>query len=349
MPTTLTAPQTKSFTFSEIKTVDEDKGVFQGYLSCFHNTDSYKDIVEPGAFTKTINDARGRGGKYLFPLLWQHDTKEPIGGFLEMREDNHGLFVKGQIDLNTTLGQRAYSGLKMGYLDGLSIGYDTIKQKYAGEIRHLLEVRMWEGSIVTFPANPATRVNGVKSEETTPKARDFNTIVGERAPDEMVDELYDLMSALMTSVLENVHEPESQESCEKQLDLSLSQFQKAIHAWAVSAVKALQIGEDSSETESDEQKSMALAHYLLSARAMKWAVKHSVKEGRTLSTATRTRIGSVLDTIQHAVSNLQDLLSPVAAPESEDDEDDEEPDDTKGNEGPTEEMMEWLQSIRKAS
>lgn len=156
-------PQTKSLRFVELKTDQEDTGFFSGYLSCFHNTDSYKDIVEPGAFQKTINDARGRGGKYLFPVLWQHDPSEPIGGFLEMKEDRKGLWVRGQLDLNTPNGQRAYSGLKMGYLDGLSIGYDTIKQKFSGEIRHLLEVRMWEGSIVTFPANPATRVAGVKT------------------------------------------------------------------------------------------------------------------------------------------------------------------------------------------
>lgn len=156
------APLTKSLPLVELKTVDGERGIFEGYLSVFGNIDSYKDIVEPGAFSKTINDARGKGGKYLFPLLWQHDPRDPIGGFLEMREDAKGLYVQAQLDLSTQNGQRAYSGLNMGYLDGLSIGYDTIKHKFVGEIRHLQEVRMWEGSVVTFPANNDTRVSNIK-------------------------------------------------------------------------------------------------------------------------------------------------------------------------------------------
>lgn len=162
MPPLVTAPCTKSMPLFELKAVDEAQGIFEGYLSVFGNIDSYKDIVEPGAFSKTINDARGKGGKYLFPLLWQHDPRDPIGGFLDMTEDRKGLFVRAQIDMSTSNGQRAYSGLKMGYLDGLSIGYDTIKHKFVGDIRHLQEVRMWEGSVVTFPANNDTRVNNVK-------------------------------------------------------------------------------------------------------------------------------------------------------------------------------------------
>lgn len=159
----VSAPLTKTVSFTELKSLDDEQGIFEGYLSVFGNVDSYKDIVEPGAFSKTINDARGRGGKYLFPVLWQHDSREPIGGFLDMKEDRRGLYVQAQLDVNTPLGARAYSGLKMGYLDGLSIGYDTIKHKYVSDIRHLLEIRMWEGSVVTFPANDATRVSSVKA------------------------------------------------------------------------------------------------------------------------------------------------------------------------------------------
>src|SRR5260221_6354074 len=163
MVSTIAPPQHKNVLFTELKATDQEKGIFEGYLSVYGNVDSYKDIVEPGAFTKTIKDARGRQGKYLFPLLWQHDPKDPIGGILDLVEKPKGLYIKGQVDLSIPRGQQAYSGLMMGYLDGLSFGYDTIKHKYNGDIRHLQEVRMWEGSVVTFPANSDTRVTGVKA------------------------------------------------------------------------------------------------------------------------------------------------------------------------------------------
>src|SRR5260221_110039 len=90
MVSTIAPPQHKNVLFTELKATDQEKGIFEGYLSVYGNVDSYKDIVEPGAFTKTIKDARGRQGKYLFPLLWQHDPKDPIGGILDLVEKPKG-------------------------------------------------------------------------------------------------------------------------------------------------------------------------------------------------------------------------------------------------------------------
>jgi HK97 family phage prohead protease len=100
----------------------------------------------------------------LYPLLWQHDEHEPIGGITDAYEDSHGLYIKGQHDLNTELGRRAYSGAKMGYLPGLSIGYRTVKSVLDKTgARHLTELQLFEGSVVTMPANDSALVTSVKA------------------------------------------------------------------------------------------------------------------------------------------------------------------------------------------
>lgn len=147
---------------------DDNAGIFEGYLAVFNNQDLNGDIIERGAFTKTLGHLRETKARnnspYLFPILWQHNDREPIGGFIDAHEDDQGLFVRGQYDLDTELGARAYSGAKKGYLTGLSIGYDTVKSMFdPAKIRHLLELRLWEGSPVTFPANPQAGIRDVKA------------------------------------------------------------------------------------------------------------------------------------------------------------------------------------------
>jgi HK97 family phage prohead protease len=150
-------------------------GLFRGYIAVFNNLDGYKDIIDPGAFTKTLSDARATkaqgGTDYLFPVLWQHQEKEPIGGFVEAHEDAKGLYAVGQLDLDTDLGKRAYSGMQKGYLKGLSIGYDAVRSRFGRDARHLTEIRMWEGSPVTFPANTEAQVTEVKARLTSERER----------------------------------------------------------------------------------------------------------------------------------------------------------------------------------
>lgn len=148
------------------------KGQFRGYGAVFNNLDGNGDVIDPGAFTKTLADAmatkgtsRNRldGQPVLFPILWQHQDKEPIGGITSAQQDSRGLAIIGQLDLDTDLGLRAYSGMKMGYLRGLSIGYDTVKSTYHTNARHLSEIKLWEISPVTFPANAEAQVEEIKS------------------------------------------------------------------------------------------------------------------------------------------------------------------------------------------
>lgn len=158
----------QAFALREFKALDDNAGLFEGYLAVFGNLDQNGDVIDRGAFTKTLREASEvktrTSSAYLFPILWQHDSKNPIGGFTDAHEDERGLFVRGQYDMDIPEGKRAYSGSKKGYLRGLSIGYDTIKSVFdTKRDRHLLEIRLWEGSPVTFPANTEAQITQVKS------------------------------------------------------------------------------------------------------------------------------------------------------------------------------------------
>ena len=151
---------------TELKATEGDEeGIFNGYGSIFGNKDLGNDIVEKGAFLKSLNDRGARGVK----LLWQHKTDKPIGVFEEIQEDSKGLKVKGKLALGTQGGKEAYELMKMGALDGMSIGYraDPAKQKYdeKNKRRLLKELDLMEISLVTFPMNPRAKIQAVKGEE----------------------------------------------------------------------------------------------------------------------------------------------------------------------------------------
>ena len=144
----------------KIKAVSED-GLFSGYGSVFGVIDSYKEVVAPGAFAESLSQRTPA-------LLWQHRSGEPIGVYSALREDQTGLYVEGKLALKTARGAEAYELLKMGAISGLSIGFMTREDSYdrVTDVRTLKKVDLWEVSLVTFPANDAARVSGVKSIDT---------------------------------------------------------------------------------------------------------------------------------------------------------------------------------------
>ena len=155
--------ETKRFNVAaEIKAVD-DSGIIEGYGSVFGNLDSYSDIVAPGAFAKSLEEAKASGR--MPAMLWQHNPDEPIGVWVEMREDDRGLFVKGKL-AETQRGKEARELIKLGALTGLSIGYTTRTYQVDREndSRVLTDVQLWEVSPVTFPANSEARITGVKAD-----------------------------------------------------------------------------------------------------------------------------------------------------------------------------------------
>lgn len=147
----------------EVKGVDET-GVFTGYGSVFGNVDSYDEVVAPGAFAESL--AAWKQAGRLPPVLWQHRSGEPVGPHLDMTEDGHGLFLKGQllvVDVQRAREARALMQAKA--VNGLSIGFVTREDSYdrVTGIRTLKKVDLWEVSIVTFPANPQAQIANVKS------------------------------------------------------------------------------------------------------------------------------------------------------------------------------------------
>jgi hypothetical protein len=97
-------------------------------------------------------------------MLFQHDPCEPIGTWLDIREDANGLFVKGRIVTDTARGAEVLSLMRAGAIDGLSIGFRTRKSRTDRKsgVRSIVEADLWEISIVTFPMLPQARVVQVK-------------------------------------------------------------------------------------------------------------------------------------------------------------------------------------------
>lgn len=170
---TLTRPfEVKAGSFGvETKADGSQVGRFEGYLSVFGNEDATGDIVEAGAFTRTIEQNKGR-----FPLLWFHDPTEPIGIF-KAAEDERGLYITAFVNLQTQRGREAYSGMKFAvdeldgdgaYVGELSIGYRSVNDETdESGIRHLKEVALYEGSLLTihFASNPEAVVTAKDSGE----------------------------------------------------------------------------------------------------------------------------------------------------------------------------------------
>ena len=114
---------------AEFKAIEEDgmdKGEFSGYASIFGNVDLGNDIVERGAFTKSLR----RKGYRKVKMLYQHDVKQPIGVFDIIKEDDNGLYVKGRLAMQTQKGKETYELMKMGAIDGLSVGYRVDQKGY---------------------------------------------------------------------------------------------------------------------------------------------------------------------------------------------------------------------------
>ena len=154
---------------AEIKAGNEEdeKGSFEGYGSIFGNVDLGNDVIQAGAFQKSIKKTGPKGVK----LLYQHKTDMPIGVFESIEEDQKGLKVKGRLAMGTQAGRETYELMKMGALDGLSIGFKTSAKgaHYDPKTRRRMikEVELMEISVVTFPMNPRAKIRKVKGQDVS--------------------------------------------------------------------------------------------------------------------------------------------------------------------------------------
>lgn len=145
----------------EIKELSE-AGYFEGYASMFGVQDSDGDVIVKGAFKESIKKARESGK--MPKMLWQHDHKQIIGKWLEMQEDDNGLWVKGRLIMEVHQGKEAYILLKEGVLDAMSVGFNIPDDGATGiRGRAIEKAELWETSLVTWGANPEALVTSVKS------------------------------------------------------------------------------------------------------------------------------------------------------------------------------------------
>lgn len=157
------APERKFCRLGEDLAVSEGF-VIEGYASLFGARDQGGDTVQAGAYARSLVRLAAEGRRVK--MLWQHDPAQPIGIWDEVREDARGLWVKGRLLPEIGKGREAAALIAAGAIDGLSIGYRTVragKDETGGRV--LQELELWEVSLVTFPMLREARLGAVKGAE----------------------------------------------------------------------------------------------------------------------------------------------------------------------------------------
>jgi HK97 family phage prohead protease len=155
-----------------IKDLDVKTGTVTGYFSIFGNVDSDGDMIMPGAFSRTLNNNYKR-----LKHLNQHRSYEPLSATkndrLKVSEDSTGLYFESIIS-QTSYGKDTILLYQDGVLDEHSIGFEVVKSRDSDTktverwgqkvpVKELHELKLWEGSTVTWGANPQARTDSVKS------------------------------------------------------------------------------------------------------------------------------------------------------------------------------------------
>jgi len=127
----------------------------EGYAAVFEQPDLNGDVIARGAFKKTL-------AKRTAPvrMLYAHAAETPIGRWTSFTEDARGLYARGELLLSSRAAREVHALLQGGAIDGLSIGYQTVRARKAprGRARRIVEADLWEVSVVTFPMAPGARI-----------------------------------------------------------------------------------------------------------------------------------------------------------------------------------------------
>ncbi|MBY6152545.1 HK97 family phage prohead protease [Vannielia litorea] len=157
------------FCAPEAKLAVDESYEISGYASLFGAPDQGGDVVVAGAYARSLKAMAAKGQPIR--MLWQHDPREPIGIWDEVREDRRGLWVKGRLLKEVARAREAAALINAGAIDGLSIGYRTKRAEKDAQGRRLLhDLELWEVSLVTFPMLREARLSGAKGDELPPAA-----------------------------------------------------------------------------------------------------------------------------------------------------------------------------------
>lgn len=147
-----------------IKDIDTKQGIITGYFSVFGNKDSDGDIIIQGAFVKTLRENGPESPKPRILYLLQHDPLMPLGKPFILREDGKGLYFESKV-AQTSYGRDTLKLYEEGVLTEHSIGYKVIKNEPKEDANYITELRLWEGSAVSWGANSEALFTGMKAED----------------------------------------------------------------------------------------------------------------------------------------------------------------------------------------
>ena len=292
----------------EVKALQDD-GSFEGILSPYGNVDQGGDVVEPGAFTDSLQTLGD-----VVPMLWQHNPDCPIGS-MTLTDRSDGLYCKGQLILDKDANgnylvpeaAKAYTLLKAKIIKGLSIGYETVKAQTLNGVRHLKKLNLFEGSVVTFPMNLNAGVSAVKKHE---RKGDFADALGDN---QLAMQFSMLLQSLRDALAPLPWSGDSRDEIMAAAQTSLDEFGAAYMAYLPTYLDFLQ------------------REYGIDTK--QWKAKREVKEGRKISADTRKSLSDVQMHCKSAFDALDDLLS-------------DEPDDPDGDDAEMKAHADFLNSMR---
>jgi HK97 family phage prohead protease len=208
----------------ELRDVDTEKRSVAGYFAVFGNVDLDGDVIERGAFTKSIRE-RGPEGKQLIKYLLDHDKTKTIGKITKLSEDDKGLYFEAKIGTHT-LGDDFIEMLKSEIINQASIGFKTVKEQYDQVMKanRIKEVMLYEGSSVQFlGANPEAGNTWFKSMDDALEylAKMEKFIHSSSATDETLKKLEIQLESLL-SKMKPVHTTSNEKADQKKIELKLS-------------------------------------------------------------------------------------------------------------------------------
>lgn len=187
----------KNFNIESHKAEKDSQLIISGWAARFGNVDSYGDVIQYGAFTKTLQERKER-----IAFCYQHEIDEPIGKILLLEEKPEGLWIEvvlsaAEDDIQTKV--------KEGILKEMSIGYRTINASPSvvdgTEIWNLTELKLYEVSLVTIAANPLATIEAMKSDEKkTHFEKSFERLISSERSDSKKYELMKLKSTVIALI-----------------------------------------------------------------------------------------------------------------------------------------------------